>query len=273
MGLTLSAWALFALTSMLIELTPGPNMVYLAIVGVSQGRKAGYAAVAGVALGLAIIGIAAALGLAAAINASPMLYQVLRWGGVIYLLWLAFDGWREASEEIEHAPLGSSNALYFRRGLITNLLNPKAAVFYIAVLPGFVEPTGVVMTQTLLLSATYIAAATGIHFAIVTGAAALRPLLEDPRRSMIVRRGLSVALAWSRYGSRGKPAFNHARLTLYQRSQILRQWNCAGLVVRARSSLRAGGLRLVAWVKQAPPPFRVTRFPPFSPTAFRHLMR
>jgi len=198
MGLTLSAWALFALTSMLIELTPGPNMAYLAIVGVSQGRKAGYAAVAGVALGLAIIGIAAALGLAAAINASPMLYQVLRWGGVIYLLWLAFDGWREASEEIEHAPLGSSNALYFRRGLITNLLNPKAAVFYIAVLPGFVEPTGVVMTQTLLLSATYVAAATGIHFAIVTGAAALRPLLEDPRRSMIVRRGLSVALGLGR---------------------------------------------------------------------------
>ena len=194
MGLTLSAWALFALTSMLIELTPGPNMAYLAIVGVSQGRKAGYAAVAGVALGLAIIGIAAALGLAAAINASPMLYQVLRWGGVIYLFWLAFDGWREAREEIEHAPLGSSNALYFRRGLITNLLNPKAAVFYIAVLPGFVEPTGGVMTQTLLLSATYVAVATGIHLAIVTGAAALRPLLEDPRRSMIVRRGLSVAL-------------------------------------------------------------------------------
>ena len=193
--MTFATWALFALTSTLIELTPGPNMAYLAIVGVSQGRKPGYAAVAGVSLGLAIVGLAAALGLAAVINASPLLNQGLRWGGVIYLLWLAYDGWRDAGEEIEHAPLGSSNALYFRRGLITNLLNPKAAVFYIAVLPGFVEPAGAVMPQTLILSATYVAAATLIHTAIVTAAGAARPLLEDPRRSKIVRRTLSIALA------------------------------------------------------------------------------
>ena len=193
--MTFATCALFALTSTLIELTPGPNMAYLAIVGVSQGRKPGYAAVAGVSLGLAIVGLAAALGLAAVINASPLLYQGLRWGGVIYLLWLAYDGWRDAGEEIEHAPLGSSNALYFRRGLITNLLNPKAAVFYIAVLPGFVEPAGAVMPQTLILSATYVAAATLIHTAIVTAAGAARPVLEDPRRSKIVRRALSIALA------------------------------------------------------------------------------
>lgn len=195
MGLTLSAWALFALTSTLIELTPGPNMAYLAIVAVSQGRKPGYAAAVGVSLGLAIVGIAAALGVAAAINASPLLYQVLRWGGVIYLFWLAYEGWRDANEAIEHAPLGSSNMRYFRRGLITNLLNPKAAVFYIAVLPGFVEPAGGVMAQTLVLSTTYVAVATGIHLAIVTAAGAMRPLLEDPRRSILVRRGLSGALA------------------------------------------------------------------------------
>ena len=195
MDLSLVTLLLFAGTSALIELTPGPNMAYLAIVGASQGRKPGYAAVAGVALGLAIVGIAAALGLAAAINASPALYQALRWGGVIYLLWLAYDGWQDASEEIEHAPLGSSNAIYFRRGLITNILNPKAAVFYIAVLPGFVDPAGAIMPQTLLLSATYVAVATVIHLAIVTAAGAMRPLLEDPQRSRNVRRGLSVALA------------------------------------------------------------------------------
>ncbi len=195
MDLTLTTILLFAGTSMLIELTPGPNMAYLAIVGVSQGRKPGYAAVAGVALGLAIVGIAAALGLAAMISASPLLYQILRWAGVVYLLRLAIDGWRDASEEIEHAPLGSSNALYFRRGLITNLLNPKAAVFYIAVLPGFVDPVGNVMQQTLILSATFVIVATAIHAGIVTAAGAARPLLEDPKRSMIVRRILSIMLA------------------------------------------------------------------------------
>lgn len=195
MDISLTTLLLFTGTSALIELTPGPNMAYLAIVGVSQGRKPGYAAVAGVALGLAIVGVAAALGLAAAINASPALYHALRGVGVIYLLWLAYEGWQEADEDIEHAPLGASNALYFRRGMITNLLNPKAAVFYIAVLPGFVEPAGPIMPQTLLLSATYVTVATVIHFAIVTAAGAMRPLLEDPQRSRNVRRGLSMALA------------------------------------------------------------------------------
>tara|TARA_R110002051_G_scaffold1008_6_gene4966 strand:- start:3616 stop:4239 length:624 start_codon:yes stop_codon:yes gene_type:complete len=195
MDITPATLSLFVVTSAIIELTPGPNMAYLAIVGLSQGRKPGFAAVAGVAVGLAIVGFAAALGLAAAINASPLLYQTLRWAGVIYLLWLAYDGWRDATEDIEYAPLGSSNALYFRRGLITNLLNPKAAIFYLSVLPSFVDPPSGVMWQTLVLTATYVAVATAIHGAIVIAAGAVRPFLEDSRRSKVVRRALSVALA------------------------------------------------------------------------------
>ena len=195
MGLTLASWAAFVLTCAAIELTPGPNMGYLAIVGATDGRRSGYAAVAGVALGLALVGLAAALGLAAAITASPLLFQALRWAGVAYLFWLAWDGWRDAEDPVAHAPGGASLALYFRRGLITNLLNPKAAVFYIAMLPGFVVPGAPVLPQTLILSATFVAIATTIHLVIVTLAGAARPLLEDPRRSRVVRRTLSVALA------------------------------------------------------------------------------
>ena len=196
-GLGWATLAAFALTSVIIELTPGPNMIYLAIVALTDGRRQGYAAVAGVALGLALVGLAAALGLAAAINASPLLYQGLRWGGVVYLMWLAWDGWRDAGAAAasDYAPDGSSAARFFGRGLLTNLLNPKAAVFYIAVLPGFVTASAPVMPQTLWLSATYVAVATLIHLAIVTLAGALRPLLEDRRRERIVRRVLSFGLA------------------------------------------------------------------------------
>jgi threonine/homoserine/homoserine lactone efflux protein len=195
LGLAPDAIAAFALTSAVIELTPGPNMAYLAIVAASEGRRPGYAAVAGVAIGLGVVGIAAALGLAAAINASPLLYQTLRWGGVGYLLWLAWDGWRGADERVEHAPLGSSLSRYFRRGLITNLLNPKAAVFYVAVLPGFVDPGGAVQLETIALSMIYVFVATAIHAGIVTLAGFARAFLEDPYRSMIARRILSLALA------------------------------------------------------------------------------
>ncbi|MGL4311232.1 MAG: LysE family translocator [Paracoccaceae bacterium] len=187
--------AALALTSLIVELTPGPNMTYLALVAAAEGRGRGYAAVAGVALGLAVVGVAAALGLTAVVQASPAVYQALRWGGAAYLLWLAWDGWRGAGDGAEHAARGSSHTTFFRRGLVTNLLNPKAAVFYLAVLPGFVAADAPVLGQTLLLTAVYVAVATGVHATIVTAAGAAHRWLSDPGRERVIRRGLSLALA------------------------------------------------------------------------------
>lgn len=83
----------FALTSFLIELTPGPNMTYLALVAARDGRRAGFATVAGVALGLSVVGIVAAFGVAELVQSSPLLYEGLRWAGVLFLLYLAWEGW------------------------------------------------------------------------------------------------------------------------------------------------------------------------------------
>ncbi|MEO6300297.1 MAG: LysE family translocator [Paracoccaceae bacterium] len=187
-----SAYA-FAATSVLIELTPGPNMAYLAMIAATEGRRPGYAAVAGVALGLLVMGLLAAMGLAVVVQNQPWAYQLLRWGGVAYLLWLAWDGWRGAGETVEHAPPGSTLTLYFRRGLITNLLNPKAAIFYVTVLPEFLSDVGG-LAEPLILTAIYVGAATGIHAAIVTAAGSARVWLEDPARTRRVRRGLAAAL-------------------------------------------------------------------------------
>ncbi len=192
-GLPLQTLASFAALSTLIELTPGPNMAWLAIVAATEGRRPGYAAVAGVALGLALVGLAAALGLAAMIAASPAAYETLRLAGVIYLFYLAWDGWRGESAA-GHRP-SPGGAMYFRRGLVTNLLNPKAAVFYVAVLPDFIRPPMPVLAATLTLSLIYVLVATLIHAAIVTGAATARRWLTDPARERLVRRVLSAALA------------------------------------------------------------------------------
>lgn len=78
----------FVIASILIELTPGPNMTYLAIVSASEGRKAGFATVIGVALGLLTVGVAAALGLSAIIANNEIVYQGLRFSGIAYLFWL-----------------------------------------------------------------------------------------------------------------------------------------------------------------------------------------
>jgi threonine/homoserine/homoserine lactone efflux protein len=193
LDISIATLGAFAVTCIIIELTPGPNMAYLAVLSASQGRRAGFAAMLGIALGLLIVGIGASLGLAAAISNSSLLYGMLRWGGVAYLLWLAWDGWRGADEKIV-AAAADQDASLFRRGLITNLLNPKAAVFYVAVLPTFVDPARPVLLQTLALSLIYVTIATVIHATIVALAGAARPFLEDPVRRRTVRRIFSILL-------------------------------------------------------------------------------
>ena len=185
----------FALAATLIELTPGPNMAYLAVLSIQNGRRAGLSAVVGIALGLLGAGLAAALGLATLIEVFPPVYNVLRWAGVLYLLWLAWEGWRGSEgSPVEAGRIGWAQAVYFRRGLITNLLNPKAFLFYLAVLPRFVDPTRPLMPQTIVLSLLYVAIATAIHAGIAVLAGATQPLIGD-RKGRIVRRALSLALA------------------------------------------------------------------------------
>jgi threonine/homoserine/homoserine lactone efflux protein len=179
------------LAAFIIELTPGPNMTYLAIVSVSNGWRAGFSTVAGVALGLAVVGVISAFGVAALIQSSDMLYEALRWAGVVYLLWLAHDGWR--GEEANSGP--PDDARDFLRGFVTNLLNPKAAVLYVAVLPNFIDAVKPVLAQTLILSGVYVAIATIVHGLIVLLGGAVEPLLTNPARETLIRRILSVLLA------------------------------------------------------------------------------
>jgi len=193
--MSFQTYAAFFVASLLIELTPGPNMAYLAVLSASRGRRAGYIATLGTGLGLAIVGLAAALGLAAVIANSHFLYEALRWAGVGYLLWLAWEGWQHEADFSPQRSAGDDST-YFRRGLITNLLNPKAAVFFVAVLPTFVDASAAVLKQTLVLSMTYVVVATLIHAGIATLAGiAQRFLLTNPRLRTLLRRGLASALA------------------------------------------------------------------------------
>lgn len=186
----------FVLTCLIIESTPGPNMAYLAILSAGNGRKAAFSAVAGVAAGLLIIGIAAALGIGAIIANSPVAWQTLRWCGVFYMLWLAWDGWNTTSETSPDKNLANENrSRFFWRGFTTNMLNPKAAVFYIAILPGFVSDSSAASTQIFILTLVYVAVATAVHATIVALAGSAQVFLNDPRRILVTRRILSLLLA------------------------------------------------------------------------------
>jgi len=181
----------FIVTSIAIELTPGPNMAYLAILSLDRGRVAGLAAVAGVALGLAVLGIAAVYGLGLLIADTRWLYETLRWAGILYLLWLAYDTWRDSRRPVKAGEEADRLAVHFRRGLVTNLLNPKAAILYVTVLPNFVDATTPTWSPSVLLTSIHVTIATAIHAAIVLAAGGLKPFVVSAK----FRGRLGIAFA------------------------------------------------------------------------------
>jgi threonine/homoserine/homoserine lactone efflux protein len=182
----------FLLAVLVMELTPGPNMTWLAVLALSRGRVAGLRAVAGVAAGLATHAVLAALGVGVLVAAQPALYEALRWAGVAFMLWLAWEAWRDAPLPLNAAPPAGG---LFWRGVLTNLFNPKSILFFVAVVPGFVHAGPDVTAQLAGLGAVYVGVATAVHASVVLLAARLRPWLVEGRRRVLVQRALAVALA------------------------------------------------------------------------------
>ena len=184
----------FLFTAILIELTPGPNMAWIALTGASVGKRAALAATAGIALGLAVVGSVAAFGLAELAQTSPYLFALLRYAGAAYLIWLAWKAWEgESDVSPEHAHNG--NVRWFRHGLFLNLLNPKAALFFVAILPSYVDSTAPVMPQTLLLSATYVAVATLVHLSLALLAGRAHDWFEQGQNALKVRKICALLIA------------------------------------------------------------------------------
>jgi threonine/homoserine/homoserine lactone efflux protein len=189
----------FLLAVLLLELTPGPNMAYLATLAISRGRTAGLIATAGVAFGLAVHAVVAGLGAGVLIQQYPLLYNAVRWVGVGYLLYLAWEGWRTEKETSpERADLAVVAGPLFVRGFLSNVFNPKSVLFFVSVLPTFVGtgPGALALpTQMAVFGVLYVAVATAVHGVIVVLAAQLRPWLVEGPRQQTVRRILSVVLA------------------------------------------------------------------------------
>jgi len=183
----------FIIAATLIELTPGPNMTWLAVLGASRGRTTALAAVAGVCLGLTIAAIVAGLGLTAILTEFPVLFQVLRWGGTLYLFYLAWDAWWESDGELTHT--NATRGVAFRQGLISNILNPKAYLFYAAMLPQFVSGEFSLGAEVALLSAVYVAVATVIHSGIAVLSGSLATFLETSPHAITIRKGLAILIA------------------------------------------------------------------------------
>lgn len=146
-------WVLltFIGASFLLYLTPGADMMFTIASGVSGGPRAGISAACGIAMGVITHVLAAAAGLAIIIAANPVLLEVIRYAGAAYLAFLAVQAWRDTGH-LSKAEGRADLWRAFRRGYLTNILNPKVGLFVLAFLPQFVDPTiGPIWHQILIL--------------------------------------------------------------------------------------------------------------------------
>jgi threonine/homoserine/homoserine lactone efflux protein len=186
-----STLLLFAVSAAALVLIPGPNLVYIVTRSIEAGRRAGIASMLGVEAGTLVHVTAAAVGLSALLASSAVAFEVVRWAGVAYLVYLGVRALR-SDETVEIArPAGLRRS--FAEGMLVNLLNPKVSVFFLAFLPQFVDPDrGAAGTQILVLGAVFLAIASLLDLLYVLGAGLIGRRLHGGRK---FAGGVYLALA------------------------------------------------------------------------------
>jgi threonine/homoserine/homoserine lactone efflux protein len=201
----------FAALSLGLALTPGPNMLYLVSRALAQGTGAGMVSLLGCQAGSLAIMLAAAAGITAALLAIPHAWDVLRLAGAAYLAFLAWQCLRPGGQPlVSPRPMPPEPALrLFGIGLATAALNPKVALFYMAVLPPFLDPArGDVFLQGMVLGAVQIGVAILFDALLVLGAAGVARFLGTRPGWMAVQRWLlggALALLAARLAAESRP--------------------------------------------------------------------
>ena len=146
---------IFIPAALALNLTPGSDMLFCLGQGLKSGPKSGVAASLGIATGSFLHSLLAAFGLAALIAAHPLAFEFIRWAGVLYLLYLAIQAVRSPVLELTASEVSAGTALRaWRDGILVNLFNPKVAIFVLALIPQFVDPSrGSTVLQFLVFGA------------------------------------------------------------------------------------------------------------------------
>jgi threonine/homoserine/homoserine lactone efflux protein len=197
----------FLIAAFALNLAPGPDMLYVIGRSVGQGRKAGIVSSLGVFVGCWVHILAAAFGIAALLRSSPVAFNAVRYAGAAYLIYLGIKMLAQktdlASQQLKAERLG----VIFRQGAITNMLNPKVAIFFLAFLPQFVDARrGNVVLQILLLGLIFNVGGTLVNLAVAYAGGTLGELLRRNQSIARLQRrftglifvGLGLRLAWQR---------------------------------------------------------------------------
>ncbi len=183
----------FGLVALGMALTPGPNMMYLVSRSICQGRAAGMISLGGVALGFLFYMVATACGITALLFAVPLAYDALRFGGALYLAYLAWQALKPGGRspfQLRALPPDSPRKL-FVMGFFTNLLNPKIAMLYLSLLPQFIDPQhGSVLAQSMMLGSLQIVASLAVNCVVAFMAGSIASFFSGRPAWLVVQRWL-----------------------------------------------------------------------------------
>jgi len=167
----------FLITGILLNLTPGNDTIYILSKSIAQGKKAGVISVLGIATGCVVHTLLAAFGLSVVIASSALLFNIIKYAGVIYLIYIGYTMLMDKSTLQTDTVVSGGHASYrkiYRDALLTNILNPKVALFFIAFLPQFIEPNYQnTILPFLLLGATFVLTGTTWCFILAFLASAI----------------------------------------------------------------------------------------------------
>jgi threonine/homoserine/homoserine lactone efflux protein len=197
----------FFIATLALNLAPGPDITYVAARSLGQGRRAGLISALGISAGCVVHIVAASAGVAVLLRAWPGAYAAIRLAGAAYLLYLGITMWRSAGRGgTIRAIVPAGDGEIFRQGAITNILNPKVAMFFLAFLPQFIDPArGPAGLQTLALGLLFNVSGTLVNAAVAWLAGSARTLLESrggrawfQRASGAILTALGLRLALAR---------------------------------------------------------------------------
>ena len=184
-------FATFALATLLLNLTPGPDMMYVIARSLGQGRRAGIVSALGIGAGCLVHTFAAALGIVALLRSWPFAFRILRYAGGAYLVYLGIRllvSPRPGTLPGE-ATVPASLGTIFRQGVVTNVLNPKVAIFFLAFLPQFVVPSrGAIAWQMTALGIYFDVSGTLVNLGVACVAGAAGNFLKSSGRMVLAQR-------------------------------------------------------------------------------------
>ncbi|BDX20364.1 MULTISPECIES: LysE family transporter [Halopseudomonas] len=199
--MSIETWLAFFVACWIISLSPGAGAIASMSSGLNYGFARGYWTALGLQLGLVVQIAVVAAGVGAVLAASALAFTLIKWFGVLYLLYLAWRQWRAPTMQVDEtqAPraLGQPLALVFR-GLLINVSNPKAVVFMLAVLPQFLDVSRPLLSQYLIMGLTMITVDLIVMAGYTGLAARVLRLLRSPRQQRLLNRtfaGLFAAAA------------------------------------------------------------------------------